>query len=117
MPIVPAPVRPVKAIGTVASKGAETPSLKPSASCPVGPADNERAVCASANLAALDRQATLLYNQSWRQADETKRTALLTSRASFIERRDMCETESCLTSAYVARLREISDIMGGRKQQ
>lgn len=108
---------PKPATAAIAETRKPTPAAKAAIPCSLGNGVTEKTICGSANLAALDRQASLLYNQSWKQASETKRTALLVSRASFNERRTMCETESCLTSAYVARLREISDIMAGRGQQ
>jgi curved DNA-binding protein CbpA len=126
-PALPAePTKVVKPVPTLGPKPVAAPvpeTRKPAAAakaaipCSLGNGITEKTICGSTNLTALDRQASLLYNQSWKQASETKRTALLVSRASFNERRSMCETESCLTSAYVARLREISDIMAGRGQQ
>lgn len=77
----------------------------------------DRMVCNDANLASLDRQTSLLYRQSWAAANERKRVALLGTRQIFNDRRDECETQNCLTSAYVGRLKEISDIMAGRQSQ
>lgn len=88
-----------------------------SSSCRLGNGWADRAVCGSSNLTALDRQHGLLYAQSWARADEGKRAALLGSRDRFREKRDACRSETCLTSAYLARLREISDIMARRLQQ
>lgn len=74
----------------------------------------DRMVCSDENLTSLDRQLSLLYNQSWAAANERKRMALLGTRHIFNDRRDDCETPNCLTSTYVVRLKEISDIMAGR---
>lgn len=93
------------------------PVAQPSFNCRVASGNSEKMICGSVNLAALDRQAALLYSQSWGQANDAKRSALLQSRAEFVERRNKCGSESCLTNAYVARIREISDIMAGRRQQ
>jgi len=60
---------------------------------------------------------TLLYRQSWKQADEEKRAALLGTRQRFNDRRESRGTSNCMTTAYVSRLREISDIMAGKAQQ
>jgi hypothetical protein len=85
--------------------------------CRLGNGWADRTICRSSNLTALDRQHGMLYAQSWARADETKRAALLGSRGRFQEKRNSCRSESCLTSAYVARLREISDIMARNVQQ
>ena len=103
----PAPA-PAKATSSTASNS-------PSFGCGAVTDRAEKLICGSSNLSALDRQAALLYSQSWGKASEAKRADLLGTRADFRDRRNACKSESCLTSAYVARLREISDIMAGRK--
>ena len=85
--------------------------------CRLGNGWADRTICRSSNLTALDRQQGLLYAQSWARADETKRAALSGSRERFQEKRNACRSETCLTSAYVARLREISQIMARGVQQ
>jgi len=87
------------------------------ADCRLGNGWADRAICSSGNLTALDRQHGLLYAQSWAKADEAKRAALLGSRERFQERRNACRSENCLTNAYIARLREISDIMARSAQR
>jgi uncharacterized protein YecT (DUF1311 family) len=77
----------------------------------------DQMICASGNLSSLDRQLTLLYRQSWNQADEKKRAALLGSRQRFNDRREACSSPNCMTTAYLSRLKEISDIMAGRAQR
>ena len=72
-------------------------------------------ICENGNLASLDRQLSNFYRQSWDRADEGKRGLLLGTRQQFNVRRDACASPDCLTTAYVARLREIGDIMAGRK--
>jgi hypothetical protein len=79
--------------------------------CRLGSGWADRAVCNSANLSALDRQHGLLYAQSLAKADDARRAALLGSRERFQVKRDACRSENCLTTAYINRLREISDIM------
>lgn len=74
----------------------------------------EQMICASGNLSSLDRQLALLYRQSWDQADEKKRAALLGTRQRFNDRREACSSPNCMTTAYLSRLKEISDIMAGR---
>jgi uncharacterized protein len=73
-------------------------------------------ICENANLASLDRQLSNFYRQSWDRADEGKRGLLLGTRQQFNARRDACAFPDCLTTAYVARLREIGDIMAGRAE-
>ena len=77
----------------------------------------DQMICASGNLSSLDRQLSLLYRQSWNQADEKKRAALLGSRQRFNDRREACSSPNCMTTAYLSRLKEISDIMAGRAQR
>lgn len=77
----------------------------------------DQMICASGNLSSLDRQLALLYRQSWDQADEKKRAALLDSRQRFNDRREACNSPNCMTTAYLSRLKEISDIMAGRAQR
>ena len=64
-------------------------------------------------LANLDRQQALLFNQSWAHADAAKRALLLSSRDRFVARRDGCRSVACTRAAYLARLREVSEIMTG----
>ena len=97
----------------------------PPAKTPPGPAAAstcsgsraEQIVCANTNLSSLDRQLSLLYRQSWNQADEKRRAALLGTRQRFNDRREACASPNCMTTAYLSRLKEISDIMAGRKPQ
>ena len=71
---------------------------------------------APAQLANLDRQQALLFNQSWVRADAAKRAQLLTTRDRFITRRDGCRSDACATAVYLARMREVSEIMIGPAQ-
>lgn len=85
--------------------------------CRLGNGWADQAICKSANLTALDRQQGLLYAQSMDKADEKKRAALLGSRERFRQKRSACRSENCLTTTYIARLREISEIMARGSQQ
>ncbi|MEO5611814.1 MAG: DnaJ domain-containing protein [Sphingomicrobium sp.] len=67
----------------------------------------------SVQLAKLDRQQALLFNQSWAHADAAKRAQLLSSRDRFVALRDGCRSNECTRSAYLARMREVSAIMIG----
>ncbi len=70
-------------------------------------------MCNSANLANLDRQQALLYSQSLGRADAAKRAQLLGTRERFVARREACKTDVCTSAAYLARMREVSEIMTG----
>ena len=95
----------------------KAPSVAAQTACDGVSSGPDRMICANSNLASLDRQLALLYGQSWKQADETKRAALVGTRQRFNERRDACGSPNCMTTAYVSRLREISDIMAGKPPQ
>lgn len=99
-----------------ASASANQATNQASFSCKFAKSAAEKTICGSSNLSALDRQAALLYSQSWGRANDAKRTALLQTRADFVDRRNKCGSEACMTSAYVARMREMADIMAGRRQ-
>lgn len=97
------------------STPAQAPSpARASFDCRFASGPGEKAVCGDSNLAFLDGRMAVLYGQSWGQADEARRAMLLETRAGFVERRDRCGSESCIADAYLKRMREISDIMGGR---
>ncbi len=105
----------------MAAKAATFPSKRSLNDADEGCADvasrSDRLVCTDGNLSTLDRQLALLYRQSWKQADEKKRAALVGTRQRFNDRRAACGSSNCMTTAYVSRLREISDIMAGKGQQ
>jgi uncharacterized protein YecT (DUF1311 family) len=111
------PVRPATVTAQTAIASSKHSSIEANAGCAAASSRSQRIVCASGNLSSLDRQLTLLYRQSWKQADEEKRAALLGTRQRFNDRRESCDTSNCMTTAYVSRLREISDIMAGNGQQ
>lgn len=64
-------------------------------------------------LANLDRQQALLFNQSWANADAAKRALLQTTRDRFIARREGCRTTTCTRAVTLAQMREVSEIMTG----
>ena len=95
---------------------AATPGQNPSFNCSIARTRGEIAVCKSVNLANLDRQQALLYAQSWSRADAARRAQLLATRERFIARRDSCRSDACTSGAYLARMREVSEIMIGDAQ-
>jgi uncharacterized protein YecT (DUF1311 family) len=88
----------------------------PSFDCAAAGTPSEIAVCNDAGLAALDRQMAALYNRSLSTADARQRALLVQTRDRFLAYREGCRTNSCIAGAYQGRMREISDIMGGRWQ-
>ena len=114
-PPVPAPMPRVKLASI------ERPQVRTDVKVEKKPTDDASAKCLSAksattaackndNLAALDRLGEAFYGQSWRVGDASKRAALLVSRTGFLGRREACRTDSCLRSAYLTHMREISAI-------
>jgi curved DNA-binding protein CbpA len=63
------------------------------------------------NLPILDRHQTLLYNQSYLQADERKRALLLAGRDQFLTRLRNCTSDECRTAAYLQQNQQIVAIM------
>ncbi len=88
-------------------------AARPSFSCELARTRGEIAVCRNVQLANLDRQQALLYSQSWGRADAAKRAELLRTRERFVAERDSCRSHSCTSGAYLARMREVSEIMTG----
>ena len=86
---------------------------KPSFSCRTARTRGEIAVCGNENLANLDRQQALFYSQSWLRADAAKRAQLQITRDRFMARRDGCRSVACTRTVYLARLREVGEIMIG----
>lgn len=68
-------------------------------------------MCGNDKLANLDRQQAMLYSQSWVRADPARREQLQATRDRFIARRDGCRSVACTSAAYLARMREVSEIM------
>jgi hypothetical protein len=116
----PAPVPQVamaKSKPAAAPQAAPQPAAaeaRPSFSCRVASTRGEIAVCNSANLAILDRQQALLYSQSLGRADAAKRARLVSTGERFLARRDGCRSVECTSAAYLARMREVSEIMSGQ---
>ncbi|MEO8177044.1 MAG: hypothetical protein ABI626_10355 [Sphingomicrobium sp.] len=81
--------------------------------CRLARARWEIAVCNNGDLATLDRDLAALTTDVWGRADAAKRARLARTRDRFIARRNACQSDACTNSAYVARLRELSDIMTG----
>ena len=70
----------------------------------------------TAGLAALDKHLSNFYGQSWTRADSSQRAMLLRSQDRFVNRLDACRTDPCKSGAYLARMREVSEIMSTRER-
>jgi hypothetical protein len=114
-----APSRPSHAQATLAKPAVARPlatipavtDARPGFNCRIARTRVEIAVCGNANLASLDRQQAMFYRQSWVRADAARRERLQTTRDRFIVRRDGCRSITCTRAAYLARMREVSEIM------
>lgn len=104
--------RPAEPARQVAAKA----PARPKPGCRYSSRRTEQAICGSSNLAALDRSLDMFYAQSLARADDARKAALVSSSGSFASRRDACRSQSCLTSAYLARMREVSAIMAKTPQ-
>lgn len=112
----PPAVAAIRPANVAAPAPAAAAPAKPSFDCRFASAGAEKAVCRDSNLALLDDRMAVLYSQSWGRADQARRAMLLDTRNGFVERRDRCGSDSCIADTYLKRMREISDIMGGRGQ-
>ena len=122
----PVPEPPITAVATLPKPIIAKPTVKPrktaaqtmtSASCRTAVGRRDSLVCGNRNLAELNRQQALFYSQSWLRADAARRLALQSTRDRFLARRKGCRRSvACARAAYLARLREVSEIMIVRPQ-
>ena len=92
------------------------PQAHPSFACANARTPGERAVCADAGLAELDRSMSVEYRRAYAVADPDQQQALRQSAHRFYAYRDRCPDRSCIAHAYADRVREIRDIIQGRWQ-
>lgn len=71
----------------------------------------------SGRLEALERQATALFSQSLLNADPERRSRLGEARDRLLAARSACRSDSCLTGAYLAHMREVGAVMAARNIQ
>lgn len=93
------------------------PVAQPSFSCAQARSRGERAVCADAELADLDRAMASEYQRAVAASDPRQAALLRQTRDRFLEYRDDCPNSACIADAYSGRIREIRDIMAGRWRQ
>ena len=86
----------------------------PSFNCAQARTSGERAVCASHELAALDRRMAAMYVAAMRRAGPAEARLLRTTRDRFLGFRDRCPNERCIAETYRGRMTEIGDLMAGR---
>lgn len=109
----PPPELPAASLATRVEPQRPVVQQNPSFSCRVARSWAAITVCRSASLAALDRDIASRYGNAMEQADAAKRALLQRSDSQFLARRDGCSSEVCVHGAYLARIREIQDIMAG----
>jgi hypothetical protein len=107
---------PAPAIVPVRAQPAKKPEPTVAAALPARrPERPSRAASPAASsgidLAALEQHQSLLYRQSYLQADGRKRALLLNNRASFLRRLGDCTSDRCRRDAYLSRNQQIVTIM------
>jgi hypothetical protein len=94
--------------------GGQASAARPGPGCSSAHSKGEMAVCGDAGLAALDRNLTSEYSRAIGVASPDQRDLLRETGQRFLAYRDRCADRKCIADAYVARLREIRDIVEGR---
>jgi hypothetical protein len=89
---------------------------RPSFDCSKAGSKGEIAVCSDSGLSALDVNMAAQYRRALAAASPAQFQLLQTTRNRFLAYRDRCPNRQCIGDAYVARMREIRDIMEGRWQ-
>ena len=87
---------------------------RPDLACASARSRVEMAICGDAGLAALDRNLTSEYGHAVAVASPDQRDLLRETGRRFLAYRDRCPDRKCIADAYVARVREIRDIVEGR---
>jgi uncharacterized protein YecT (DUF1311 family) len=96
--------------------GQASSSGHPSFDCAKPHTKGQIAVCSNPGLAALDRNMAAQYVSAMSGASPEQKELLRRTRDRFMEYRDRCPNRTCIGDAYVGRMREIRDIMDGRRQ-
>lgn len=82
----------------------------PSFDCAYARTRSERLVCASGQLAELDRNMAALYYARMADGDVRTRRRLRETRDAFLRRREQCASEGCVRVVYEDRVGEIREI-------
>ena len=109
----PPPVTAAASASTAASNdAAATPTA--GQECRLAKTPAALALCNDRSVASLDREHSLIYNQSWRYADAAKRSQLQRARQKMAAAIKACKTDACSSGAYLSSMREVSGIMSAR---
>lgn len=98
---------------TVASAPTRRAAASPPRARAAAPVVRRRA--SDPRFAALDRQSTALFDQSLANANSGQRAGLEALHGRFVVSRDSCRSDSCVTNAYLAHMREVAAIMEQRE--
>jgi len=103
-------------------KAGDTPKdmaviVKPSFPCRYARSDVEKMICATPELARLDRQMASRYEDAHAAVDAKGKRKLQRSREDFIKDRDRCRDAECVGDIYRGRIDEIEDIERDRSPQ
>lgn len=111
--LAPAPLPPPPPPVPQPTPAAPAPEARssPSFDCRYARTRSEQAVCASDELAALDRRMAALYSGAMADADAETRAVLRATRDRFLAFRERCSTDGCIAETYRGRMAEIRDIL------
>jgi len=105
----PEPTRPAPARATPERQAQRT--SRPSFSCGSARSRSERLICSSDRLAAKDRAMSSLFFSALNDANPRTRRELERTRNRFLNYRERCSSEACISEAYDGRIQEIRDIV------
>lgn len=123
--VVPKPTLRMAATSSVAARTAKmvapsplirvaavpAPPVRVAARPAILPKQTRKPATSSTDLASLDQFVMNFYSQSWRYGSAPKRAALEQSRSGFVARRGECAAEECKRAAYLALMRDVSEIV------
>ena len=99
-----------------ASAASATSGSSPSFDCAAASSRGEQVTCSDPRLVSLDRQMAGQYSRALAGASPAQRIILKDTARRFSEYRDRCPSSACISEAYIARMREVRDIVEGRWQ-
>jgi uncharacterized protein YecT (DUF1311 family) len=89
---------------------------RPSFDCGNAHSRGEIAVCSDSGLSALDLNMATQYRRAMTTATPEQQAVIRQTAKRFFAYRDRCPDRQCIADAYVARMREVHDILEGRWQ-
>jgi hypothetical protein len=89
---------------------------RPSFDCGNAHSRGEIAVCSDSGLSALDLNMVTQYRRAMTTATPEQQAVIRQTAKRFFAYRDRCPDRQCIADAYVARMREVHDILEGRWQ-